>query len=355
MKKIFLFTSVLAIILTGCKSASYQAKSAHTENLGKTVLFVPTLAELSVASERVTATLNKDEVAGLSLDKAKQTVAAKALSGTADILVAPQYETSYFDGDLQNISVVGYAATFKSFRPMKVTDAPFVKTEDVNQNTVITKPGCNTQTIADLKVADKVTLTLSDTELQGLSENKALALAKSKILRQQNADFLLEVQYEVKNLDGELKSFTATAYPAYYTNYRTATKAEVKALNPTSKAQVYYNLVAEVKALGDKLQKTYPASTFKTVKAAELKELARIQLIKDNNADILLNDQYYFDYDAEGKIITAVTVCGTPAVYANFHSLNAEEVIDRKTLENADGATSQVSFLQMILNLFKKK
>lgn len=92
------------------------------------------------------------------------TFAAKALSGTADILVAPQYETSYFDGDLQNISVVGYAATFKSFRPMKVTDAPFVKTEDVSQNTVITKPVCNTQTIADLKVADKVTLTLSDTD-----------------------------------------------------------------------------------------------------------------------------------------------------------------------------------------------
>ena len=355
MKKSILFLSVMAIALVGCKSVSYHAQSAHTENLGKTVLIVPSLADLSVVPQHVTATLSGAEVEGLSLDKAKETVAAKALNGKADILVAPQYETNYLDGKLQTISVIGYAATIKSFRPFKVADKPFIKDECDEQDVVNAKPVRNTRTIADVKVAPKASLSLNESELVGVSEKKALQLAEDKLLRKSNADLLLELQHTVKIVDGVLKEFNITAYPATYVNYRGATKQEIATLHPTAKAEVYYNVIADVKAKGDKIQKTYPVSTFKTTKASELKELARIAVLKENDADVLLKEQYYFDYDAQGANIVSITICGTPAIYTNFRTITDKDCVDMNTEDNADGATQSTSLLGKILSIFKIK
>jgi len=357
MKKL-LFSFVLGAIsfgMTSCltTSVSGQFQSARIESLGKTVCYTPTLANLSVAPVRVSAELSALEVAGLSLDRAKQTVSAKALNG-ADIMVAPQFETTYLDGQLQGISVFGYAAKITSFRPLKVIDAPFADTKTKAQNMVDVVPVRNLKTIADLQVGQKVTISLTNQELSGLTEDRAFALAENKLLRQENADLLIEPRYTCDNQGGIIRSFSITAFPATYVNYRSATKSEAVVLNPTAEAEIYYNIVADVEAKNNKIQHTYSYSELHSNNADEMKELARIKVLKEYSADLLLNPQYYFDYDVTGQKVIAITICGTPAIYTNFHPLTSYDAVDYTPVENTDASVQKTSLLQSVLNIFKK-
>ena len=74
-------------------------------------------------------------------------------------------------------------------------------------------------------------------------------------------------------------------------------------------------------------------------------------------ADFLLNETFYFDY--ADKVITHVTICGTPAVYTNWRPLKDGDIVDTR-LMGLNGAAAEVeeqpkSFLDMIIGLFKKK
>ena len=90
-----------------------------------------------------------------------------------------------------------------------------------------------------------------------------------------------------------------------------------------------------------------------------MKETARAAALKKYNADFLLNETFYFDY--QEKVITHVTICGTPAVYANFRPLVEGEVVDVRLLPlKGEGAPREEqsavgSILDIFGGLFKRK
>ena len=83
--------------------------------------------------------------------------------------------------------------------------------------------------------------------------------------------------------------------------------------------------------------------------------MARAAALQKYNADFLLNETFYFDY--QDKIITYVTICGTPAVYANFRPLQKDEVADIELvpIEGDVQVVQRKSLLDSILGIFKKK
>lgn len=87
-------------------------------------------------------------------------------------------------------------------------------------------------------------------------------------------------------------------------------------------------------------------------KQAELKEAARAGILKKYNADFLLNETFYFDY--QGQVITNVTICGTPAVYANFRPLEEGDVVDITfaPLDNEKGQSK--GFFELLFGKSKK-
>ena len=356
MKKLLLFATIVAIFFGSCAKTSYQFATSDQVDLGKTVLVTPTVASLNVATTRVTAELSGNKLVGLNLNMAKESVGALALKqANADVLVAPRFETVYTDGKLSKIIVIGYPATYKAFRTMRSNEPIFalsvISAEDNTNKAPISKI-VNNKLVADLEIGKKETLTLSATECSGLNEKKALEVAKQKMLRNTNADELVEPQYEVTNENGTIKSFTLTAYVATYKNYRSATKEEYK--TASTKPRLVFNTVADLKAISGKIKSACGSTEIVNLSVAQMKDKVRVKALNENKADVILNESFYFAYAADGKTITAVEISGTPANYVNFHEYTTNDVIEDSATEATEAATATQSPLGFILNLFKK-
>ena len=353
---------VLALIMTACGGSSRMTVSTSSRvDLARSVRYTPTLANLSVQGTRVEATCTVAEMEGLKGDQQRQFVVAKALATVgADVLVAPRFTTAKGDdGKMTSMTVVGYPATFISFRPLTPEDVPFNNRSRkvVDQNRVSGRFAMNTLTIADIEIGQKVTLTMTPADLGGNNKNEksALAAAKKKMMRQEKVDFVYQPQYTTTIVDGAISTFTLTAYPAKYVNYRAAQKADVEALNLSTSPAIFYNLTADLKPVAGRIQLKF-GSQDATAKEADLKEIARAAALAKYKADFLLNEKFYFDY--QEKVITHVTICGTPAVYANFRPLGENDVIDLKIMSVDGGAgedDAPKGLIDMILGLFKKK
>lgn len=359
MKKSIFACIAIALVLAGC-SSSYKLSTSTRTDLARSIRYVPTLANLTVQPQRVTATCTAAELESLKGDQARQTVVAKALATVnADVLIAPRFTTQKGeDGKMQSMTVVGYAATFASFRPITTADAPFLQTKEVKQNKVTSQMATNTLTVAEIEYGAKQTLTLTPAELAGLDEAKALKAAKEKLLRQEKADFLYETHYSTAVEKGFMKTsvgtFTMTAFPAKYVNYRPVKKDEVELLNLSPKPVVYYNLTADIVPVAGRIQLKTP-NTDANAKEYDLKEALRAAVLQKYNADFLLNE--YFYVDRQDKVITRVTICGTPAVYANFRPLKEGDVIDFRLVgpNGKDGGDEPKSFWEALFGGLKKK
>lgn len=365
MKK-YVFASLVfmavVLILTSCGASSKMTVATSTSvDLARSIRYIPTLANVQVQPTKVTATMTSTEMEGLKAEQRKQAVVAKAVAAAkADILVVPSFSTKKdAEGKLVSMTVTGYPANISSFRSLSIADSPFLKQIESKQDKVSGQMVVNTMTVAEMEYGPKTTLTLSpaDIGLAGQTEQKVLAYAKEKLLRQEKADVLYEPQYTATIVDGKVSTFTLTAFPGKYAKYRTISTSEMERLNVGTKPTVLYNTTADIKAVSPRVQLKF-ATNNATAKESELKELARATALAKYNADFLLNETFYFDY--ADKVITHVTICGTPAVYTNWRPLKAGDIVDTRIMglngEAADVEEEQPKrFVDMFLGLFKKK
>ena len=333
MKKnlfIGLVVAAVTILFAACGGSSKLSIATSTSvDLAKSIRYIPTLANMQVAKERVSATCTAAELEGLKKDESREAVVAKALASVnADVLIAPVFSIEKNEeGKMAKMTVVGYPATFTSFRPMQPKESPFVNTTEVNQDRVSGHMAVNTLTVADVEIGAKKSITLSAADVAGKDQKAALKIAKEKLARQEKVDFLYEPQYKTTILNGQITNFTLTAFPAKYVNYRPAKKEELVALQPSSKPVVLYNLTADIVPVGNRVQLKAPNQD-PAAKESELKESVRAAALQKYNADFLLNETFYFDY--QDKVIIRTTICGTPAVYSNFRPKKDGDVIDVK-------------------------
>lgn len=341
-------------------------------DLAHSVRIIPSIATLDLKTTRVTSVLQGNELDRLSDEQAKQTVVAKALATVnGDILLAPNFLPEYnTDRTLRSLTVTGYATKIASFRPMTLKDVPFADSLIRHQSIPEERIALNTMTVADVEYSPKATVTLTSLELAGQSVGSALALAKQNMLREEKADVLFAEQYTFTISNDVLTAFTLTAFPGRYANYRQTSLSELSALNPGTTPEVFYKktIAADLKPVEKRVQLKFGTGNSNS-KEEELKNTARAAALQMYNADVLLGETFYFDYQRE--FITHVTICGTPAVYTNFHILKDTEAVDLNlvpiapltpavTDTPAEQATEQPAPQQQtglsgLLNMFKKK
>lgn len=365
-KKTLLIGVVMASVIlcfTACGGSTRMTRSTSTYvDLAQSVRIIPSIANLEVQPTRVTATADAMELESLDERLAKQTVVAKALATTVsgDIMLAPHFFIERNpEGKMTSISVSGYAAQISSFRPMTEADVVFCDSLLEKQQVQPQMVAFNTMTVADVEYGAKMSISLAPAELAGQNEASALQFAKEKLLRQEKVDVLFGEQYSISINDGNITSFTLTAFPGKYANYRKTTLREQLALKPTLRPVVnYQTIAADVAPIAPRAQLKFGTGNA-VVKEEDLKETARAAALQKYNADFLLNETFYFDYS--GKIITHVTICGTPAVYTNFRPYNPlmdEDVVDVKLVPMV-GDVQEVekpkSLWETFIGLFKKK
>ena len=363
MKKNVIFSvaiAAVALLFTACGGSTRMTKATSTRiDLAQSVRCIPSIANLDVRAARVTATAYANELEALNAEESRQAVVAKALATVnGDVLLAPQFSTAKgADGKISSITVTGYAATIASFRPMNEADVQIDEDElsKIQQNAPI-RPAMNTMTVAEIEYSTKKTVSLTPVELVGKNEATALKFAKEKMLRQEKMDVLFGEQYTLTNANGALTAFTLTAFPGKYVNYRKTNKREMYALKPTSQPSVIYQAIAaDIQTVAPRAQLKFGTGNTQA-KESELKETARAAALKKFNADFMLNETFYFDY--QDKVVTHVTICGTPAVYANFRPLQKGELVDVKLAPYSGGAaedSNQKGLFDSIKDLFKKK
>ena len=353
--------AAVALVFTACGGSSRMSKATSERvELAKSVRCLPTLATLDVQSTRVSATAYANELESLNAEEQRQAVVAKALATVnGDVLLAPLFtKAKGEDGKMTSITVSGYPATIKSFRPMKAADMDIAAGAEFKQEGAHGRIALNTLTVAEMEYSAKKSIALTPDELAGKNEASALKFAREKMLRQEKMDVLFHEQYTISIENGIVTAFTLTAFPGKYASYRKATQSEMLALQPSSKPAVFYQTIAaDIQTVAPRCQLKFGTGGAQTSQA-ELKETARAAALQKYNAEFLLNETFYFDY--QDKVITHVTICGTPAVYANFHALQPNEVADTKlvpfTGDVLDAEEEQPKgLLDSILGIFKKK
>ncbi|MCQ2312868.1 MAG: hypothetical protein MJZ84_05415 [Paludibacteraceae bacterium] len=358
MKKSIFILSLIGLVAISCSGPKGMYKKATSSSceLSQGVYSLPSIASLQVQSNHVNYTMKAEELASLNNEEREQTLIANALKGSnADVLVAPYISVvKDAEGKMVSMSVVGYPATIKGLRSATVNDsyliAPSTKTFSAPQSEVV-----HNMTISDVEYLGKVTISLKESDLLNVNEKQAKQIAQERLLIQNKADLFFAPQYAMTYQDGKLSSFVMTAFPARYTNYRTATKDEIVKLQPKSKPiVVYQTMTTDIKPVADRIQITYDKLT--TTKENEIKAFARESVLKKYNADLILNEQMYFNYS--NNVITSVVVCGTPAIYTNFRPMTENDVIDDAIILKAEAAEEEAgptSILDTFKNLFKKK
>ena len=117
--------TLLLFAFNSCKTIK-TASSKNKEIAGPTVIQKPVVADLIVSETKVTGTFSS--TGRTTVNTAKKMAIADALNkAKADVLVEPQYEItkSFMRVD---VTVKGYPANYKNFRPMEPKDTLFINT-----------------------------------------------------------------------------------------------------------------------------------------------------------------------------------------------------------------------------------
>jgi hypothetical protein len=128
MKKLVLLSTSALLTLASCSTTqSIKLFTNKTAEINPTTIVQkPTVVDLEV-KEKVTGTSSSNSF-NVSLDIVKEQAINDALKKTnADMLIDPQFETEIV-GQYKTVTVRGYAATYKNFRPMKIEDTLYVRT-----------------------------------------------------------------------------------------------------------------------------------------------------------------------------------------------------------------------------------
>ncbi|MDO5395691.1 MAG: hypothetical protein Q4F07_06985 [Bacteroidales bacterium] len=129
MKK-YLLVAATAIALTSCTTVSHTAKTEDVE----THVYNLTVADMDVSKDKVSKTTswNWTPLSTVSVEAQKEKATAELLQEKkADVLVEPQYTVKrrgLFRGG--EVTVTGYPATYRNFRPMTKDDAEAIATID---------------------------------------------------------------------------------------------------------------------------------------------------------------------------------------------------------------------------------
>ncbi len=125
--KILQLSFILALVFSfnSCKTIK-STTVKETDVSGPTVIQKPVIADLDVKEAKVSGSFSGSS--SFSVSHAKEMAVADALkSSNSDVLVEPRYEISKSFRKIE-VTVTGYPATYKNFRPMEAADTIFVNT-----------------------------------------------------------------------------------------------------------------------------------------------------------------------------------------------------------------------------------
>jgi len=124
------------LLLTSCKSYSKTAVSSDIH--GPTVIQKPVVADLDVQEKKVSGTATAKGSKRVS--ELKEMALNDALTkANADVLIEPRYEIST-SGNNSTVTVTGYPATYKNFRPMEPADTMFIQKRGLDMETGSIQP-----------------------------------------------------------------------------------------------------------------------------------------------------------------------------------------------------------------------
>lgn len=140
MKKTYFFIGVavlVTMILSSCSSwmAVSKTEEVKTRNvIGVGVVHIPTIADLEVSPQKHTETFEirvpKDKNNPNSRNEAAKALATAQLLNkhNADVLMEPRFyvEEAGFGSVALKVTVSGYPATYKNFRPMVPADTALI-------------------------------------------------------------------------------------------------------------------------------------------------------------------------------------------------------------------------------------
>ncbi len=136
LKSLLLLSVGLTFLLTSCKSYSKTAVSSDIQ--GPTVIQKPVVADLDVKEKKVSGTATAKGSKRVS--ELKEMALNDALTkANADVLIEPRYEIST-SGNKSTVTVTGYPATYKNFRPMEPADTIFIQKRGLNMDTGAIQP-----------------------------------------------------------------------------------------------------------------------------------------------------------------------------------------------------------------------
>lgn len=121
--KLFTFLILLVVFFSCSEMKYYSTKSSDI--LSSRVIQKPVVADLDVAEKKVTGTASNSS--SISLKKIENNAIYDALSkSNADILIEPRFTTEIKKG-VTTITVTGYPAIYKNFRPLTEKDTILLK------------------------------------------------------------------------------------------------------------------------------------------------------------------------------------------------------------------------------------
>lgn len=134
---VFIAAITLGLTIQSCSTVKrFESKSLSAEGR---VIQVPTIAELKVDKQAVSAEIKKPSKK-LLVDEVKSNVIAEALRKVnADVLIDPRFEIERKGKRIRSIKVTGYPATYESFRKFEDKDTTLIKVDKFITTEVTTK------------------------------------------------------------------------------------------------------------------------------------------------------------------------------------------------------------------------
>lgn len=128
---LFLFACSSILVLSACKSTSHTSVSSDVQ--GPTVIQKPVIADLDVSEKRVEG---KASAKGSTLGEVKELAIYDALEkSNSDVLIEPRFDIEKSFNRI-DVTVSGYPATYKNFRPMEIQDTIFVDRTKLNTTSI---------------------------------------------------------------------------------------------------------------------------------------------------------------------------------------------------------------------------
>ena len=137
IRQIFILCAASAMLVS-CVTVS-KSTTSKTLDIQASVIQKPTVADLDVKETKTTGT-SSGKIATMAVETIQSEAVASALKTTnADILVEPRFETTV-SGSTTTVTVSGFPATYKNFRPMKIDDIALVQSGVVRQVSTFVPP-----------------------------------------------------------------------------------------------------------------------------------------------------------------------------------------------------------------------